>query len=131
MGEQIKLPALQPFEDRLQVLVQGEWNGQRIAETLTVDYWLMAEESPAIEADDVQVLQLWDAAGNALLDFDGAWKLSERDGYLAQIAAFAVAGAISEGCRQQADEWLGYEGWPGGADFAGNSHQMTLLRGVL
>jgi hypothetical protein len=127
MGEQIKLPALAPFEDRLSVLVQGEWSGQRIAQTMIVDYWLMAEESPDIEADDVQVLQLWDAAGNALLSDDGGWSVTERDGYMARIAAFAVAGAIAEDCRQKADE----QGWHGGADFAGNSNQMTILRGVL
>jgi hypothetical protein len=131
MGEQIKLPALNAFEDRLSVLVQGEWSGQRIAQTLTVDYWLMCEESPHIEADDVQVLQLWGADGKALLDYFGVWKLSPHGGYLARAAAAAVAGAISEDCRQQADEWLGYEGWPGGADFAGNLHQMTIIRGVL
>ena len=125
MGEQIKLPELAPFEDRLTRLVQGEWNGIRIAQTLTIDYWLMGEESTEIEADDVQVLQLWDAAGNPLLPDDGRWDVSERDGYMARAAAAAVAGAIAEDCRQKADEWIG------GADFCGNSHQMTILRGVL
>lgn len=131
MGEQIKLPELAPFEDRLTVLVQGEWNGQRIAQTLTADYWLMCEESPDIEADDVQVLQLWDAAGNPLLSDDGGWPVTERDGYMARIAAFAVAGVIAEDCRRKADEWLGYDGRPGGADFCGNSHQMTIIKGIL
>lgn len=131
MAESIKLPELAPFEDRLTVLVQGEWNGVRIAQTVTVDYCLDGYESPEIEAHHIQVMQVYDECGVELLHYDGAWKLSEHDGYIARCAAAAVAGAIAEDCRQRADEWIGCEGWPGGADFAGNSHQMTLLRGAL
>ena len=42
-----------------------------------------------------------------------------------RIPSAAVAGAIAEDCREKADEWIG------GADFCGNSHQMTIMSGGL
>lgn len=97
---------------RITVLLQGELAGHRIAETATVDYWLLREVSPDLCADDVVVCGLWDANGSDLLCGEGENypDLSPRIAYLYRIACFAVAGAVVIDAEDS--EWMGWDAWP-------------------
>ena len=96
---------------RVTVLLQGEWAGRRIAETVTADYWLTCAVSPDLCADDVAVCGLWDANGSDLLCGEGEnySDLPPRIAYLYRAACSAVAGAVV----MDADdgEWLGWDAW--------------------
>lgn len=97
---------------RITVLLQGEWAGHRIAQTVTADYWLTCAASVDLSADDVAVCGLWSAGGVDMLDGEGESypDLSPRIAYLYRIACFAVAGAIVQDLEDEV--WIGWDAWP-------------------
>lgn len=124
------LPALGKHTQRELLTLQGEWNGQRIDCAAWVDYEIANDMGEHTQAEDIAVVGLWGELGGDLLagyGEDGTEKMPPYYAYMYQCAAAAAAGHVS----LVEIENVGYEGWIGGIDFAGNSNQMGLARGGL
>lgn len=125
------LPALERGYKREALNLQGEWMGQRINCAAWVDYEVLVERSLRIEADDINVVGLWGALGEDMLEGygeDGPDAMPPYFAYLYRCAQRAAAGHEYALAVSELAEWRDSQDWCGGRDFAGNSHQMTVLR---